>query len=193
MQVLVVCTANIARSPLAAAMLERELGPDVSIASAGTRAREGSPATPESVRLGQERGLDLGDHRSRPVTPALASSADLVITMSERQRNMVSQLAPRMAGRVFTLREFARLTGAVDAASCPGGAVSDRLRWWRDQAHLARPRAVPPSGTEDVDDPIGRPWESWQIFGTLLDDLIPPLGARVRGDAHPTLAAGVGG
>lgn len=181
MQVLVVCTANVARSPLAEAMLASELGADVGVGSAGTRARVGSAAAPESVQLGEARGLDLSEHRSRPVDQDLVGGADLVLTMSERQRDAVAPLAPRMAGRVFTLREFDRLCRAVDASADPGGAVSDRLRWWRDRAHLARPMAPRARDSEDVADPIGRPWEHWVALGEVLDELIPTLGRRVTG------------
>lgn len=180
MQVLVVCTANIARSPLAGAMLGGELGRGVEVSSAGTRARDGFPAAPESVRLGEERGLDLRDHRSRAVTPALVEGSDLILTMSERQRDAVGPMAPRTAGRVFTLREFVRLTSAVDAQADPGGPVAERLRWWRDRAHLARPMAPRARDREDIADPIGRPWDHWVTLGSELDELIPALAARVR-------------
>lgn len=182
MQVLVVCTANIARSPLAAAMLRRELGADVEVTSAGTRARDGFPAAPESVRLGEERGLDLRDHRSRAVTPELVEASDLVLTMSERQRDAVGPMAPRTAGRVFAFREFDRLTGAVDATAAPGGPIPERLRWWRDRAHLARPMAPRAKDREDVADPIGRPWEHWVALGALLDELIPAITGRMGPD-----------
>lgn len=180
MQVLVVCTANIARSPLAEAMLARELGDGVQVASAGTRAREGFAAAPESVELGEQRGLDLRGHRSRPVSPALVADAELVLTMSERQRDAVAPLSPRTAGRVFTLREFDRLTRAVEPDVAPDGSRLDRLLWWRDQAHLARPMAPPASGREDIADPIGRPWEHWVRLGQQLDELVPTLGDRLR-------------
>jgi protein-tyrosine phosphatase len=181
-QVLVVCTANIARSPLAAAMLSRALGSDVEVSSAGTRARAGFPAAPESVRLGEERGLDLRDHRSCLVTPELVAEADLVLTMSERQRDAVGPMAPRTAGRVFSLREFDRLTGAVEGDTDPAAPVSERLRWWRDRAHLARPMAPRAKDREDIADPIGKPWEHWVALGAQLDELVPAIAGRVRLD-----------
>jgi protein-tyrosine-phosphatase len=179
--VLVVCTANIARSPLAAALLARELGDEVVVGSAGTRARPGYEAAPESLRLARERGLDLTDHRSRLVSPDLLTPAELILTMSERQRDAVTPQAPRLAGRVFTLREFDRLTAVVDADAGPEGTVPERLAWWREQAHLARPAAPRASEAEDVRDPMGRSPETWLRTGGLLDELTTRIGGRIRG------------
>jgi protein-tyrosine phosphatase len=169
--VLVVCTANVARSPLFAAMLAGRLGDGVTVSSAGTRAREGDPAAEGSAVLAEHRGLDLGGHRSRPVSPELVARADLVLTMSERQRDHCASLTAGAATRVYTVREFARLLDAVDAADAPP-APAGRLAWLRDQAHLARPRALPPTGPEDISDPIRASWPVWAELGEDLDDLL---------------------
>jgi protein-tyrosine phosphatase len=113
--VLVLCRANVARSPLAEVMLQAAL-PGVNVTSAGVRAREGYAAAEESQRLAAERGLDLSGHRSRAVTPELIARADLVLTMSESIRDLATPLAPRAAVKVFTLREFVRLTEQLDGA-----------------------------------------------------------------------------
>lgn len=181
MQVLVVCTANIARSPLAEAMLARVAGDQVTVVSAGTRAREGYPAAPESQQLAAARGLDLGNHRSKPVAVDTVTASDLIVTMSERQRDAIAPLAPRLAGRLFTLREFDRLGGAIDEAARPDGSSADRLLWLRDEAHRARPIAPRPNGSEDVRDPMGRPIESWERAARLLDGIFERLEARLHG------------
>jgi protein-tyrosine phosphatase len=176
-RVLVVCTANVARSPLFAAMLAERLGEDVEVVSAGTRARAGDPAAEASQRLAGARGLDLSSHRSRPVTPDLVRSAELVLTMSERQRDACATLVAGAAARTFTLRELARLVGSLDRDEAERDPLA-RLRWLRDQGHLARPRSLPAPSAEDVDDPIRRPWEDWLRLGSdldhLLDRLLPP-------------------
>ena len=171
--VLIVCTANIARSPLAAAMVDDLVGSGVQVSSAGTRARPDLPAAEESVALGKARGLDLTAHRSRPVERDLVAGADLVLTMSERQREVCSGLAPRAVAKTFTFRELARLIDAIDATSAsPTDDAAARLRWVRDAAHHARPRARPARGAEDVSDPIGEPWDRWVTLGDDLDDLV---------------------
>jgi protein-tyrosine phosphatase len=171
-RVLVVCTANVARSPLFAAMLTDRLGADVEVVSAGVRARVGDPAAEASQQLASARGLDVSGHRSQPVTADLVRSADLVLTMSERQRDACGPLAPGAGTRTFTLREFARLLADVDDAEVVPDAPGDRLRWLQHRAHGARPRSLPPTATEDIADPIRRPWEDWLRLGFDLDDLL---------------------
>jgi protein-tyrosine-phosphatase len=75
MKILFVCTGNTCRSPLAAAIArrianERGLGESV-IESAGTSAWDGQPASDGALLVGLERQLDLNEHRSRTITPAL--------------------------------------------------------------------------------------------------------------------------
>src|SRR5207249_11290602 len=77
--VLFVCTGNICRSPLAAALLERALkehGLDVNVTSAGTGAWDGAPASEGAYLVGLERGLDLSGHRARLLTRELVGQAD---------------------------------------------------------------------------------------------------------------------
>ena len=69
-EILVVCTGNICRSPMAegflrAALVERlgEAAPVVS--SAGTAGWDGSGAMDESIRVAQERGVDIRAHLAR--------------------------------------------------------------------------------------------------------------------------------
>jgi protein-tyrosine-phosphatase len=171
MHVLVVCTANIARSPLFAAMLAARLGAAVEVASAGTRARDGYPAAEFARTLAEQRGLDLSSHRSQPITSELVAGAGLVLTMSERQRDACASLVGRSADRVYTVKEFVRLLDAVDASQAPSDPVA-RLAWSRDQAHLARPRAAPAKGAEDVADPIRSPWPDWEAMGRTFDELV---------------------
>jgi protein-tyrosine phosphatase len=176
-RVLVVCTANVARSPLAEAMLAASFADsDVEVASAGTRVRPGHPAAQNTQRLAEARGLDLTEHLSRPVTEELVRGASLVLTMSERHRDRCAPLAAGAGAHVFTVREFVRLLQAADLTDAPAD-VTQRLPWTVERAHLARPAAPPPSGREDVRDPIRAPWPEWLEMGATLDDL---LGSVVR-------------
>jgi len=95
LRILVVCTGNTCRSPLVAAALLDELGPDrerVEILSAGTAATEGQPATASSIDVAGRDGLDLSAHRSRRLTPALARAADRILVMEREHARAVLAL-----------------------------------------------------------------------------------------------------
>src|SRR5436189_3326887 len=118
--VLFVCTGNICRSPLAASLLERALqerGIEVTVASAGTGAWDGAPASEGAYLVGLERGLDLSGHRARLLTRELVERADLILTMARHHRARVDELGGE--GRVFVLGEYAG--GGGDEVSDPFG------------------------------------------------------------------------
>ena len=94
-RVLIMCSGNTCRSPLAAAALKLELGPDaerVEIQSAGTAAWEGQPASEGALDVARRAGLDLTSHRSRRATPPLVRGADLVLVMEREHQHAVQSL-----------------------------------------------------------------------------------------------------
>src|SRR5207249_11589203 len=87
--VLFVCTGNICRSPLAAALLERALkerGLEVAVTSAGTGAWDGAPASEGAYPVGLERGPDLSGHRARLLTREPVQRADPILTLARHHR-----------------------------------------------------------------------------------------------------------
>ncbi|MBM3957291.1 MAG: hypothetical protein FJ313_04485, partial [Gemmatimonadetes bacterium] len=72
-RVLLVCTGNQCRSPMAEALLRRLAATDsaapleIRVSSAGTAAPAGFPATQQAQEACAEEGIDLTGHRSRPV------------------------------------------------------------------------------------------------------------------------------
>lgn len=127
--VLLVCTGNICRSPLAASLLERALkerGLEVTVTSAGTGAWDGAPASEGAYLVGLERGLDLSGHRARLLTRELVETADLVLTMARHHRARVDELGGE--GRVFVLGEYAGRNGDAVEVSDPFGGDLDVYR-----------------------------------------------------------------
>lgn len=109
--VLLVCSGNTCRSPMAAALLkqlwqEANPGWDLEVQSAGTGAFPGDRAAEHAVTVMHERGLDLSTHRSQVVPEG--KSFDLVLTMTRSHRDAILACQPALAGRVFTIGEYAR-------------------------------------------------------------------------------------
>jgi len=128
--VLLVCTGNICRSPLAEALLERALRDraiaEVTVTSAGTGAWDGAPASEGAYLVGLERGLDLSGHRARLLTRELVEQADLILTMARHHRARVDELGGE--GRVFVLGEYAGREGNEAEVSDPFGGDLDVYR-----------------------------------------------------------------
>ena len=109
-KILFVCSGNTCRSPLAEA-LAREILPGrldfkVEIASAGTSAVDGVPASQHSIEVARAHGIDLSTHRSRPLNGAMVRSADLIVTMGVRHRDSVGEVDPDSLESTFLLTNF---------------------------------------------------------------------------------------
>src|SRR5262245_43206804 len=131
--VLAVCHANLCRSPLIERLLRRALEDRLGdgavgfeLASAGTDARAGLPMHPLAATVLREWGADDSEFHSTPLDPDVLASADLILTATREQRARCVSLAPATVRRVFTLRQFARLAGAVDASSLPDSSPAAR-------------------------------------------------------------------
>ncbi|MGB9866298.1 MAG: low molecular weight protein arginine phosphatase [Bacillota bacterium] len=111
MKVLLVCSGNTCRSPMAAAIL-RKLAQDsavqIDVDSCGLDAIEGKPAWDQAIKAMSERGLDLTGHRTKPFKLELAQEADLILTMEAWQRDRILQKWPSLASKTFTLSGFAQ-------------------------------------------------------------------------------------
>lgn len=108
--VLLVCTGNTCRSPMAEAVLrDRALRPGsrgavpILVQSAGVTASEGAPMTGEAAKALEAMGVDPGRHGSRRLTPQILREADVVYTMTKAHARAVLAMDPTMAGRVETL------------------------------------------------------------------------------------------
>ena len=105
-QVLLVCTANICRSPMAEVMWRSAAQGrrrPLPVASAGLEAEPGRPADPTCVELMQARGLDLSEHRATRFRAENAMDCELILAMEPAHVKRIQALAPQLSGRVQLL------------------------------------------------------------------------------------------
>jgi protein-tyrosine phosphatase len=168
--ILVVCTGNVCRSPIAEGFLRKALEDALgdaapSVASAGTAGWEGSEATPEAVAAAAELDVDIAAHRARRLRPGMAETADLVLCMAREHRDAIVRSTPDVAGRTFTLKELVRLLERLPEGgpNLPSRrlAAADRLR-----------RADPTTDDldDDVADPLGLPLDGYRAIAAEIDD-----------------------
>lgn len=115
--ILFVCTGNSCRSPMAMALARRlvadRLGVTIDqlasrgihIGSAGVAAFGGGPASSNAVVAMAERGIELRDHRSNPVSRELIDEADLIIALGHGHRDQLMHWDPTLADRIVVISE----------------------------------------------------------------------------------------
>lgn len=108
-KILVVCTGNICRSPVGAALLCSRC--NLFVESAGLNAVVNANVEPQALALVKEKsGLDISDHRARQINLSMIKSADLILTMTARQRYEVAQIMPAATGKTVL---FGRWLGSA--------------------------------------------------------------------------------
>lgn len=78
LRILFLCVENAARSQMAEGLARQLLGPDVRVASAGSRPGR---LNPHAVTVMAEIGIDIGGQHSKPVEAVDATDFDLVVTL----------------------------------------------------------------------------------------------------------------
>jgi protein-tyrosine phosphatase len=172
--ILVLCTANVCRSPMAAALLARrlsELGVAARVRSAGML-RSGEPPHPEVISVMARYGIDIAAHRSRIACAADLTQASLVLAMARDNLRYAVVTEPGAWPRAFTLRELIRRGERIGPRQ-PG----EPFGGWLSRAHEGRERAalLGDSAEDDVPDPSGRPLREYVDAARLLDRSVARL------------------
>ena len=116
MVVLVVCTGNTCRSPMAEKLMQaklqkrfglqtKETPSPITVLSAGISAMSGGRASAEAAKTMHEVGLDLTHHRSSPLTERLANHADLILAMTSGHRQSILSRWPQLAQKTFLVSQ----------------------------------------------------------------------------------------
>src|SRR5262245_18256891 len=191
--ILIVCTGNVCRSPIAEgllrAALQARLGPNApAVSSAGTMGLSGSPPDPNSIDAAAERGVDISAHRARELSVDDVEAATLILGMSADHDREVVASAPEAASRTFTLKELVRLLEALPETTA--GDVGARVA----AADDLRTRGFDGDpGDRDVADPLGMPLASFRVVASELDEWCSRLVDGLLGRAEAPVASGADG
>ena len=108
--VLFICQGNVCRSPYAGRYLQKISGdrnlPGICSRSAGLDVRVSAPSPDLAVRVAKTLGIELVDHRSKPVTADMIENSDMIFTMEHGQAAFMRKTFPEHVRKIFLLPLF---------------------------------------------------------------------------------------
>lgn len=131
--ILVICTGNVCRSPLAEVILREQGGIDgLTVHSAGTDAISGRSFCERALEMRGVSAAGRGPHFARALTLELLDEADLILAAEYEHRGAVALLRPAARRKTFTLKEAALFISALvadRALSGPNESVAAEERF----------------------------------------------------------------
>lgn len=156
-RVVVACTGNTCRSPMAAHLLRHALAAEeeplknLEVISAGVSAFAGDPPSENAVRALEKVGLNLSAHRSRRFAPEMADGAVAIFVMTEAHRQIIRERFPDLPAPLLLFRELmgsgdspevpdpfgGTLTAYIDTRDSLAEAIPAILAWLRENVSYA--------------------------------------------------------
>ena len=113
MKIMFICTGNICRSAMAHVMLEdkvKKQNKDIQVYSCGVYAQNGDISTDEAIETMEEYGIDLKKHRATNIRSSKIEDMDIILCATTAHKNNVKNMYPKLSNKVFTMKEYARIS-----------------------------------------------------------------------------------
>lgn len=108
MRVLFACTGNGARSQIAEALLQHLAGDRIEVVSAGSHPK---PVHPNAIKVLAERGIDISDRQSKPLTRFDGERFDYVVTLCDKVREVCPEFSGRAQAIHWSIEDPSRAPG----------------------------------------------------------------------------------
>ncbi len=103
--ILIVCMANICRSPSAEIILQSKC-PALSVSSAGLKALTGKAVEVNASRQLVENSYAVGNHVAQQINTQMVQDSDLVLVMERYQQHQIMRDYPACSGKVMLLGQW---------------------------------------------------------------------------------------
>ena len=105
-----VCTGNICRSPMAEGILRSKLHRNnishIQVSSMGTHGLQNAEASTYSQQLCFENGIDISNHRSRPLVPHELIRSSLILVMEVVHYEFLYSFFPVVKEKCYLLKAW---------------------------------------------------------------------------------------
>ena len=112
MKIVIVCTGNTCRSPIAEALIKKKF-PDEDVISRGLYVALPSGPSKNACEIMNEKGLDIRAHISCQLDEKDVEEADVLLTMTKSQKEKIIRVIPEAKGKVYTLCEYVGIEGDI--------------------------------------------------------------------------------
>lgn len=135
-RVLILCTANSARSQMAEGLLRHDHGDRFEVESAGTKA---TLVRPEAITAMKEIGIDISGHRSKVVDEFSGANFDFVITVCDNAKESCP-IYPGHANRIHhSFDDPAAVQGSEEERLASFRRVRDEIRNYLEEFASGNP------------------------------------------------------
>ncbi len=130
-RIIIVCTGNTCRSPMAEGILKSILdhrGEDgIIVSSAGISGMDSYPAASNAIEAAKHWNIDISGHRARSLTEEMIADADLLLAMSSEHVEFILKADSSAVNKTFLMKAFPKpYSPAQERVDDPIGGLLDQ-------------------------------------------------------------------